>query len=161
MEKTAIDQMNEILKSKGQYVGVSFKSEVQPSAKFKSFKLEKRTRAVVRAGINYANLKTVKEGIENGERGEVQPIWNGKGQWVNFPYLLQHVDSKEFYLRLYPSQNNIPQVDYLVNGVEVTKDHFMEFLTPSKVREMTERHKGSETAECFTIKTKNILDIKE
>jgi hypothetical protein len=78
----------------------------------------KRTCAYVRAGIDYANLRTVKEGVESGERAEVQGLkW---GQWSEFPFIIAHkgVD----YVRLYPAvfANLKPTVEYSIDGKPAT-----------------------------------------
>ena len=80
---TAADITNKILSCKGNFVKVFWKSNPSPAAihKKNGVVLEKVTNAVVRAGIDFANLTSVKEGIANGERGEVQSLpwgaaWN-------------------------------------------------------------------------------------
>jgi hypothetical protein len=146
--------LDQILNVKGQFVSVAFTSNVATSAKFKnSIKIQKITKAVVRAGINFANLTSVKEGIANDERSEVQELpW---GSWIKFPYLIGH-KGKE-YLRLYPSVQNVPNVKYFVNGKETPKSEILQYLTPSKVAELTDKDRSQ--PECFTIKTDNVLAV--
>ena len=116
---------DKILKAKGSFVKAAWKSEGKPAAAHKGVLLEKKTVAVVQAGVNYANLSAVKDAIAAGERGEVQELpW---GQWYVdklsgkswFPHVIEHKD--ELYLRLYPSQGNNHKTSsvYYVNGVEV------------------------------------------
>jgi hypothetical protein len=159
---------NKILSCKGQFVKASWKSNPTPAASFKKegVILEKHTVAVVQAGVNYANLSAVKEGIASGERGEVGELpWGSwyvdkltKKSW--FPHVIEHKDN--LYLRLYPSQanNHIPKSVYYVNGEIVDKAKFAEYLPPSEAKKLL-----SPTDEdrplCFTIKADNILDIPE
>ena len=132
----------------GRFTKVAFKSTPKPAAAFKAVQLTKVTRGVFRAGINFANLTSVKEGIANEERGEVQPLpW---GAWVTFPYTISHKGVE--YVRLYPAVNGKVEVQYLVNGEEVTKEEFKTFLTPSAAT--------SGAVECFTVKAENILSVE-
>lgn len=135
----------------GHHVSVSFQSEPKPSAANKGLALKKITTGAFRAGINYANLTSVKEGIESGERGEVQSLpW---GEWVSFPYHIQHKGKD--YVRLYPPVGGFiqtPKVQYFINEEEVDKDTFNSKLTPSAA------NKTKET-ECFTVAADNIISI--
>lgn len=155
-----------ILNTKGGFVRVCWKSNPKPAAAFKNVTLEKRTSAVVRAGINFANLASVKDAIAAGERGAVQELpwgkWfidaNGK-DW--FPYLIEHKD--EMYIRLYPSNseasNHKTTTMYLIEGKEVTKQEFAGCLTPSEAKKLLDP--TVERPECFTIKENNVLSTEE
>jgi len=151
------DQVKEkIVNTKGNYIKIRWKSEPKPSKLFKEFHLEKVTSGVVRAGINYANLSTVKEGIESGAREAVQSLpW---GEWLCFPYTIIHKDA--LYYRLYPSEGNGHRCSSLfyVNGENVTKEEFSKYLTPSDAKKLLEPEKE---VLCFTVKADSILDIPE
>jgi len=150
---TAADITNKILNCKGNFVKVFWKSNPTPAAPHKKAGviLEKVTNAVVRAGIDFANLSSVKEGIANGERGEVQSLpW---GEWKHFPYVISHKDKE--YIRLYPSVGNIPKVKYFVNGGEVDKTTFAGYLTPSEANKLL--NPEEKPIECFTVSDYNIL----
>lgn len=165
---------NKILSCKGQFVKASWKSNPAPAASFKKegVILEKHTVAVVQAGVNYANLSAVKEGIASGERGEVGEL--PFGQWYVdpltqkswFPHVITHrpkgSEKDQFYLRLYPSNanNHIPKSIYYVNGEVVDKKKFAEYLTPSEARKITDP-KEDDKPLCFTIKLENIIDLPE
>ena len=141
--------LNNLTSAKGQFVSVSFKTSKKPAASFKGTVLEKMTSGVFRAGINFANLSSVKEGIANNERGEVQSLpW---GEWVSFPYIIAH--KGEQYVRLYPTEGCKCEVKYLVNGVEVSKDEFNGYLTPSDAKP------SDKPLECFTVKASNIVSL--
>ena len=143
--------LNSLFGSKGQFISATFKSEKKPSASFKGVRLEKLIEGTFRAGINFANLGSVKEGIASGERGEVQPLpW---GTWLKFPYLISH--KEETYVRLYPTENCKLKATYLVDGVEVTREKFLSFLTPSEQARANE----GERPECITVKKSNILKL--
>lgn len=166
MTITANDVRNKILAAKGSFVKASWKSEPKPAAAHKGILLEKHTTAVVQAGINFANLSAVKQGISDGTRDEVGELpW---GSWYAdkltgkswFPHVIEHKD--ELYLRLYPSNglNHTPHSIYYVNGVETTKKKFAEYLTPSESKKLLNPSEEDRPL-CFTIKLKNILDIPE
>lgn len=154
---TAADITNNILNCKGNFVKVFWKSNPSPAAVHKKngVILEKVTNAVVRAGIDFANLSSVKEGIANGERGEVQSLpW---GEWKHFPYIITHKEKE--YIRLYPSVANTPKVKYFVNNAEVSKEDFAAYLTPSEANKLL--NPEEKPIECFTITADNILGTEE
>jgi hypothetical protein len=165
---------NKILSAKGQFVKASWKSNPTPAAAFKKdgVILEKHTIAIVQAGVNYANLSAVKEGIANGDRGEVGSL--PFGEWYIdpltgkdwFPYVITHrpkgSDKDQLYFRLYPSNanNHIPKSVYYVNGEVVTKDVFATYLTASEAKKLLTPSESDKPL-CFTIKADNIMGIPE
>lgn len=155
MKVTAQQVLSTILNTKGQFVKASWKSNPSPKAMFKGTILEKVSIGVVRAGIDYSNLASVQEGIESGERGEVQGLpW---GQWEQFPYIISH--KSESYIRLYPS-NHKTITKYFVNSVEVDSTKFCEYLTPSAASQILNLDPEKPLV-CFTVKASNILGIPE
>jgi hypothetical protein len=157
---------NKILNAKGSFVKASWKSNPSPAAAYKKdgVLLEKHTVAVVQAGVNYANLSSVKDAIASGERGPVEELpW---GQWYFdklqnkswFPYVIEHKD--ELYLRLYPSQGNNHKASsvFYVNGEQVDKAEFAKYLTPSESKKLLDPSEEDKPL-CFTIKLKNLLDL--
>lgn len=144
---------NIISAAKGSFQSVTWKSNPTPAACHKKagIALEKITTAVCKAGIDFAKLSTVKEGISSGERGEVESLpW---GEWEIFPFTIQH--KGERYIRLYPaSQKNQSKTIYKVNGGEVSKDIFLGYLTPSEQAKM----QSGEKPLCFTVKESNLID---
>lgn len=144
----------QIMGIRGQFTNVRFKSNVVLAAKFKHLSIEKITLATVRAGIDFKNLSSVKEGIENGERGEIHPLkW---GSWKKFPYIIEH-KGKE-YVRLYPSlsKKHIPKVKYFLDGKEISKKDVLNYVTDSKRDEMIK----AEKPECFNVTDSNFLPLK-
>lgn len=151
---TAEEILERILNAKGQFVKAVWKSNPSPAAAHKKagIVLEKHTSAVCRAGINFANLSSVQQGIEEGIRGEVQELpW---GQWKSFPYIITHKDAE--YVRLYPTDSKCETL-YFVNGEQVDRDAFSAYLTPSDAAKMT----SGEKPECFTVKRENILATED
>jgi hypothetical protein len=141
--------INAFLAAAGQFASVTFKSTPTPAAKFKGVMLEKTTTGVFRSGVNFANLTSVKEGIANSERGEVQSLsW---GEWVNFPFVIAH--KGERFLRLTTVNGVKSKSTFKVNGVEVSKDEFEQFLVPSA------RSENKTPTEVFNIKESNLVSF--
>lgn len=163
METQAIEKFKSI---KGSFLRAKFASEKKPKAASKGRELVKITEGVFRAGIDYANLGAVKEGIANGERGDVQSL--PFGEWVSFPFIIRHrpkntgVETK--YLRLYPRHyrdketgrltTDYPSSTYFVDGNEVSKDEFYSHLPPSA------RNRDS-APDCITVKENGFLELCE
>lgn len=157
---TAQETLEKILNAKGNHVSIRYRSFPTP-AKAKTLNkgvtLEKETKGAFRAGISYRNMKRIREAIEAGERGEVGPLWHGKGVWLQHPYIATHVDKGGEYLWLAPAvgDNQRPKVVYRVNGNEVTKDVFESYLTES------DKNKSKEDLDGFHIHMENLLDLEE
>lgn len=148
-----------ILNSKGNFLRAAWKSNPKPAAKHKGVDLEKRTTAIVRSGISYENLSAVQKGIEEGTRGEVESLpwgeWKVDSQGESlFPYVIEH--KGQDYYRLYPTDSKC-ETHYYVNGEEVEKEKFAEYLTPGKARELFEEKNPL----CFTVKADNIISTPE
>ncbi len=154
---TASEVLSKFFASKGQFVRAAWKSNPKPAAAHKGTLLEKRTTTIVRSGVEFANLSSVKAGIESGERGEVGPLPFGEWLIPNYVIKLDKGNVVNYYLRMYPT-DAIPTVKYYVNGDETTKEHFASFLTPSEAKKLTGE---KESPECFTIKFENVLSTEE
>ena len=173
--------VEKFMSCKGQYIAASWVSPKKPSAAHKAHKLEKRSSGLFRAGISFANLSSVKDAIEAGEREEVGPLpW---GVWEQFPYTITHKGAT--YFRLTPPSMTIYYVDglecdkdvweqapeilrssrsvpdwsslstrYFVDGQEVDKETFDGFLTPS---DSAPRPMPS----CITVKQEHFLTLGE
>jgi hypothetical protein len=151
------DQIMSIVSTcSGQHIPVSFQSEGKPAAKFKGVSLRKKTEGTYRVGISFENLKGVREGIENGERGDVQAP---KGKtWVTYPFHLKHETRGTDYLRLYfPTGGFIqmPSVTYMVDGQEVDKETYNSYLTPSDAAPK----ERDPNRDCFDITMENVTSI--
>jgi hypothetical protein len=126
---------------KGQFLSAVFISDVKPSKAFKGKKLTKQTEGVFRAGINYANLKPILEGIADGTRDEVGSLpW---GKWEHFPYTILHTPKKETeeqrYIRLYPTDNCQIKYTFMVDGISVSEETFKKYLTESDAEKLTKQ----------------------
>ena len=149
---TATNAITAFLSCKGQFASVTFKSNPKPAASSKGVMLEKVTTGVFRAGINFANISSVKEGIANNERGEVQPLaW---GEWVNFPFVIAH--KGENFLRLTVASGKVMSVTFKVNGVEVSREEFETHLIPSA---RSEAKADKAPVEVITIKEANLISF--
>lgn len=152
--------LEDLFSKKGQYISAVFQTEKKPSAQHKAVRLEKRTSGVFRAGIDYSNIAEIADAIEAGERGEVGSL--PFGVWERFPYTILHTPARQTeqvrYVRLYPSKNATHRVSvqYLANGVEVSREQFASYLTPSEAKEMLQ---GGKELVCFTIKHGNLLSL--
>ncbi len=119
--------------------------------------ITKKTTAYVRAGIDYANLSTVKEGVESGERGDVQGLpW---GEWELFPFIIRHTPkgaSVSFqYVRLYPAvfDNLKTTVQYFIDGHPAKLEQVKPLCLASEFRD------EEKEITCFTLRAENILSI--
>ena len=155
---TANEILSNFFKGKGQFMRAAWKSNPKPAASFKDVVLEKRTTTIVRSGLEFQNLSSVKAGIESGDRGEVQELpWGG--EWVHYPYLIKQEKegNTKYYLRMYPT-DSIPTVKYFVDSEEIDKEKFASYLTPSEAKKLLgEKPKP----ECFTIKLENVLSTSD
>lgn len=146
----ATDIVEQLKTRKGQHVQITWKRWA------KTFKdcphsILKKTTAFVRAGIEYANLAVVKEGVESGERGPVQPLkW---GTWMQYPFIIEHKHQE--YVRLYPAvfANLRPVVEWSINGRAVEYAEAKPYLLSSETR------KREDDVLCFTICAEDIIAI--
>jgi len=164
---TADAILENILHSRGQFVKAIWKSNPTPAAVHKKagIILEKRNSAVVRSGINFANLSAVKLAVENNERDPVSELPFGKWHVDSegnslFPYVISHTpkgsDEEVLYIRLYPTDSKANTL-YYVNGKSVDKETFATYLTPSDRKKMTD----GEAPLCFTVKKDNIIGVED
>ena len=117
--------------------------------------IQKDVRMVGRVGLDYEKLGAVQAKRENGELPEqAKPIWNGKGQWIFFPFLFEHVDKKEKYVRMYYGTNERvqPRVRWLRNGVEVPFENVECDLLASEKRDERD-------GDCFCVKLNDLLRV--
>lgn len=141
--------INAFLAAAGQFASVTFKSNPKPAAAFKGVTLEKVTTGVFRSGVNFANLASTKAEFATGERTEVQPLaW---GEWVQFPFVIAH--KGERFLRLTTVAGVKSKSVFKVNGVEVSRDEFEQFLVPSA------RSDAKAATEVFNIKESNLVSF--
>ena len=147
---------------KGQFVHVEYVTHVKTSAAHKNKVIKKYVQGVFRTGIDYANLKSVREGIANGERGEVKPLpW---GQWAVHPWIIEH--KGEEYIRLFQVKDSAVISRYLVEidsepqikppGI-TSKEWVATFLTPADAEKLLSDDR--EAPECITKKISDVSVI--
>jgi hypothetical protein len=111
--------------------------------------LRKVSTATVRSGVEYGNLRNVREAIEAGERGPVQArAW---GTWIVPNILLGHKGRE--YIAFYPINGQRVATTYTVNGVEVTREDFTTYMRPGDVRKM------GEPIDVFTVNVEGVRAV--
>lgn len=123
--------------------------------------VSKQVTAHVRAGIDFANLSSVKSGIESGERGEVESLpW---GEWLQFPFVIGHTRKDGQYceyVRLYPpvlKARNSPKrntVQWYLDSKPVDYSAVEPMLLAADKPK-------DETPECFNLNVENIVAIQD
>jgi hypothetical protein len=96
--------------------------------------IEKHVRMVGRMGIEYDAMKSTVERRESGEA----PAENAGlpwGEWLEYPYLIQH--KGKVYLRLYvgTSRKVTPKVEWTRNGQPVSREDIESALLASEKSE--------------------------
>jgi hypothetical protein len=151
----ALDIYNALKEHRGQHIKVVWE---RPAKTFKScpHTITKHTSVFVRSGINYANLKNVKNGISSGTRDEVGELPFGQWREGYFPYL---IDNKGIsYVRLYPAtfdnlKPNSVNVTWTINGMTTEKEAIKDFLLASETKD------NAEPSPCFTVKAENVISV--
>lgn len=119
-------------------LGMEWTTEVKPAAAHKAHTLTKISRAVALTGVEYRNLAV------NAETETGALPW---GEWSQYPYVITHKGAE--YLRIYAVDKTVT-TRYFIDGVEVFRDEFLPFLTPS-AREAKRPNGG-----VMTIKAENM-----
>ena len=111
-------------RKKGTIISLTYKTEptLNAVAKKLGIKLEKITTTTARFGVNYNNIKAVKEQREqdriNGiERQQKASWWT----WKDKNLIKQNINNGNEYLTLTTSKKTKPKVKYLLNGQEISK----------------------------------------
>lgn len=139
-------------KRNGQFFNISYVSDLPMTAKAKREGIValKVTKATVRKGISYKNMKSVQERLGDKINEPLELPW---GIWVpEYKGLLIEHKGKT-YLRLYSSPNKSKSV-YLVNGKEVSLD---ELKSMGIVQNSYWNKTGK--PDCLTVNTANIEEI--
>lgn len=125
-----------LMDAPGSMRAVVIESPVPTLESVQGITVSKRSRLFVTAGTEYRNRKEIREAIEAGTRGAVQPLpW---GVWVNYPYVIGHTPKGTGvyteYVRAFPPTedqmqhfNLRPSVQFFANGAEITREQAIEF----------------------------------
>ena len=111
-------------RKKGTIISLTYKSEptLNAVAKKLGIKLEKITTTTARFGVNYSNIKAVKEQREqdkiNGIERQQKASW---WIWKDKNLIKQNINNGNEYLTLTTSKKAKPKVKYLLNGQEISK----------------------------------------
>lgn len=139
-------------KRNGQFFNISYVSDLPMTAKAKREGIValKITKATVRKGISYKNMKSVQERLGDRINEPLELPW---GNWIpeHRGLLIEH--KGKTYLRLYNSPNKNKSV-YLVNGKEVSLD---ELKSMGIVQNSYWNKTGK--PDCLTVNTANIEEI--
>lgn len=139
-------------KRNGQFFNISYVSDLPMTAKAKREGIValKITKATVRKGISYKNMKSVQERLGDRINEPLDLPW---GSWVpeHRGLLIEH--KGKTYLRLYNSPNKNKSV-YLVNGKEISLD---ELKSMGIVQNSYWNKTGK--PDCLTVNTANIEEI--
>ena len=113
--------------------------------------ITKRSKAVLRMGVNYDHKQAVKTKREVG----ILPSENQGlpyGQWRMFPYLIKHNDKLQ--LRVTTAQNTVFKTQYFKNGQLVEKSEIIDSCLKS------ETQSSDSQIDVFNLKIENIISIK-
>jgi len=115
--------------------------------------ISKQVNAIGRLGIDYNNQQAVITKRQDGFLPEdPQPLWKGKGVFVQYPYLIEHTGNKQLYLRLYNNTGGISNnVEYFKNGKPVDFDSVKDVLLASE--------KTEKSGDCFCCKLEDVLSL--
>lgn len=148
--QTKTEMLDLLMSRKGQIVTV----KTQRPVKMKKDQpaVTKTSEFQCRVGVNYDNIKTVKEGRASGEL----PAENAGlpwGEWIDFPYTIGH--KGETYVRCTMLDNSFRRapVFMLADGTVVDK----EFV---KSKALASEFKEGDESVVFNIKLSSLLEVK-
>lgn len=134
---------------KGQFVNATWHTEQNPARAHKGTMLARTTTSVVRLGIDYANLHSIKESIANNERGPVGSLF--VGNWIFFPFVIKSNTGKHLF-RIYQNIASKLNTVFYVNGKIVDESEYVKYLTPSDRKTLENRHNRV----CFSVNIENL-----
>lgn len=149
-----LEKVKGIVKAKqnGSFVGMEWERELPVRAAYKgNTRVIKKSKGVVRFGVEYDNIKAVQQKRKDGELpSENEGLkW---GEWEEYPYFIKH--NEKHYLRCTESHNNRVRTEYLLNGRPVSKDELESICTKAAFTQ-------HQDLDVFTINIDNIVAIKE
>lgn len=135
---------------KGTFTAMVWERPMKTKKAYSNEVVTKRSEGVVRLGINYDNIKDVKEKRASGEL----PVENQGlqwGQWELYPYIITNKEKK--YLRVATSKNNKIKTRYFINGKEASYDEIENMLLASEKR-------STDELDVFTVNIDNIIALQ-
>lgn len=142
------DLLKKFLSKTGQICSVTWQRDCKVY-KGETRSVQKRVSAVVRAGVNYDKMASVKEKREDGTLpAENQGLsW---GKWFVFPYIIEH--KGEHYLRFSHFSGGKLETHFFLDGKEVDKSELEGICTAA---EFVDR----DGLDCFNVRASSILSL--
>ena len=138
----------------GAFVRVKYRTDVQPSAKFKGHKIEKIVETTVRVGVSYSNLSAVKERRET----ETKPTGPSHVQWWRWSDGYRNIikekisDPSQKYVTLatVPKRGNT-MVYWYIDGKPVSEEEVRAITIPS--------YWNKPNLDVFDVKLENLISV--
>lgn len=138
----------------GAFVRVKYRTDVQPSAKFKNHKIEKIVETTVRVGVSYSNLSAVKE----RRASEPYVVKQKPVQWWKWSDGYKNVikekisDPSQRYVTFatVPSGGNT-KVCWYIDGKSVSEEEVRAITIPS--------YWNKPNLDVFDVKLENLISI--
>lgn len=140
----------------GAFVRVKYRTDVQPSAKFKGHKIEKIVETTVRVGVSYSNLSAVKE----RRATETKPTRLSHVQWWRWSDGYRNIikekisDPSQKYVTLatVPKGGNT-MVRWYIDGKPVSEEEVRAITIPS--------YWNKPNLDVFDVKLENLISVGE
>ena len=138
----------------GAFVRVKYRTDVQPSAKFKGHKIEKIVETTVRVGVSYSNLSAVKE----RRATETKPTGPSHVQWWRWSDGYRNIikekisDPSQKYVTLatVPKGGNT-MVYWYINGKSASEEEVRAITIPS--------YWSKSSLDVFDVKLENLISV--
>lgn len=138
----------------GAFVRVKYRTDVQPSAKFKNHKIEKIVEATVRVGVSYSNLSAVKERRAT-EPQQPKPThvqwWRWcEGYWNIMKEKISDPSQKYITFATIPNGGNI-KVCWYIDGKPASEEEVRAITIPS--------YWNKTNLDVFDVKLENLISV--
>ncbi len=148
-----LDILQKLLSKKGQFASISYRRPLKLLKQYVNEGMvgEKLVSLTVRCGIDYTNLQSTIEKIENGEiTGNNSLVGRN---WVLFPYLLKSLATGKLLFRFYPVVNQKSISRWFLDGSEIAEEALPTYCLKS---EWGERNPQP----CFDLPIGSIISVK-
>ena len=135
-----MNKLDKFLSKKGQICSLSISKPIKlrKGVTGSLFKIE---NIVARAGVNYGNIREVRE-------AKIEPQALPWGHWKIFPHVIEHNGAN--YYRFSRLNNGKEEARYIYNGEEISKE---------KAKELALKREFSERSIVFNVKEENLEEI--